>query len=194
MRRGVASRASGPRVPASGTASPGLPSDHAPVPYTPRMLRLRRATPSDAATLASLRRFVHEPHVAAEPHVYAAIDDAAGLAAMRERLAGPGVVAIVAEHDGAAAGYLLAQEVRRAATPLTAARSYLMVDELAVAASARRLGVGRALMAEAEAVATELGLARIELDVRAWNEGAARFYAALGYAPFSARLGRDLGR
>ena len=66
------------------------------------------------------------------------------------------------------------------------------MDELAVAASARRLGVGRALMAEAEAVATELGLARVELDVRAWNEGAARFYAALGYAPFATRLGRDV--
>ncbi|MBL9087645.1 MAG: GNAT family N-acetyltransferase [Planctomycetia bacterium] len=158
------------------------------------MLRLRRATLSDAATLASLRRFVHEPHVAAEPRVYAALDVEGGLAAMRERLGGAGVVGIVAEHDGTAAGYVLAQEVRRAATPLTEARSYLLVDELAVAPSARRLGVGRALMAEAEGVAKALGLARIELDVRAWNDGAARFYAALGYAPFATRLARDLGR
>ena len=156
------------------------------------MLRLRRATPTDAATLASLRRFVHAPHVAAEPVVYAALEGAAAVAAMGERLAGPGVVAVVAEHEDAPVGYVLAQVVRRAASPLTVARSYLMVDELAVSPSARRLGVGRALMAEAEAVATELGLARVELDVRAWNEGAARFYTALGYAPFATRLARDL--
>ena len=77
------------------------------------MLRLRRATPSDAATLASLRRFVHAPHVAAEPGVYVALDGAPAVAAMRERLAGPGVVAVVAEHGDAPVGYVLAQAIRR---------------------------------------------------------------------------------
>ncbi len=114
--------------------------------------------------------------------------------AMGERLRSAGVTALLAEHDGTAVGYALAQTVHRIATPLTAARSTLVVDELGVAPSARRLGVGRALMDELDVLARELGLSRVELDVRAWNDAAARFYAAIGFTPVSARLGRSVRR
>lgn len=156
------------------------------------MFDLRPAGPDDAAALAALRRHVHGPHVAAEPAVYAPLDATRGEAAMRERLALAGVHALVAERDGRVVGYVLTQATVRAATPLTVARSYLVVEELAVDPAVRRGGVGRALMDAAEALARRLGLPRVELEVRAWNDGAARFYAALGYAPASTRLRRDL--
>lgn len=156
------------------------------------MLRVRPSTLDDAAALATLRRFVHEPHVEAEPAVYAPLEAARGEVALRERLALAGVHGLVAERDGRVVGYALTQEATRTATPLTVARSYLVVEELAVDPSSRRGGVGRALMAEAEALARHLGLPRVELEVRAWNHAAERFYAALGYAPASTRLRRDL--
>ncbi|KAF1025385.1 MAG: Acetyltransferase YpeA [Burkholderia plantarii] len=51
----------------------------------------------------------------------------------------------------------------------------------AVARDARRLGIGRALMAHAEAALVALGCRKINLQVLPENDEARRFYAALGY-------------
>jgi ribosomal protein S18 acetylase RimI-like enzyme len=156
-------------------------------------MQLRRATLDDAATLARLNRHVLDLHVGAEPAVYVATDAAQVEAWARERLGAPDVRAVVAELDGAAVGHVVTQVVRRAGTPFTAPRAFLLVEELVVAPAARRRGVGRALMDAAHALAGELGLSRVELDVRPWNEAALAFYRALGYAPAHLRLGRAAG-
>jgi ribosomal protein S18 acetylase RimI-like enzyme len=52
-----------------------------------------------------------------------------------------------------------------------------------VAPSARRSGVGRALMAEVERRVGELGCPKINLQVRTGNDIAIEFYRALGFAP-----------
>jgi ribosomal protein S18 acetylase RimI-like enzyme len=59
------------------------------------------------------------------------------------------------------------------------------VADLAVAESARRLGVGRALMRAAETWARERGLTILSLDVWSTNERALAFYRDLGYRPES---------
>lgn len=51
----------------------------------------------------------------------------------------------------------------------------------AVADDARRLGIGRAMMAHAEAALAALGCRKINLQVLQENDEACRFYAALGY-------------
>ncbi|AJK47477.1 GNAT family acetyltransferase [Burkholderia plantarii] len=51
----------------------------------------------------------------------------------------------------------------------------------AVARETRRLGIGRALMAHAEAALEALGCRKINLQVLPDNDEACRFYAALGY-------------
>jgi len=67
------------------------------------------------------------------------------------------------------------------------------VNYLAVAAGARRSGIGRALMAEAERVLGELGCPKVNLQIRATNEAAISFYEALGYsADDVVSLGRRL--
>lgn len=154
-------------------------------------MTLRRATPDDAPLLVRLYRHVHDPHVEAEPEVYRSPSDDEALAFYRERLARADVVVFVAEVEGQGVGYVLCQHVRREASAFTRAREYLMVDQLAVAADHRRAGLGRRLMAAAEELARELGLARVELDVRGWNAGARAFYQALGFAPAQLRLGRS---
>jgi ribosomal protein S18 acetylase RimI-like enzyme len=57
----------------------------------------------------------------------------------------------------------------------------LYVHQLAVAEDVRRLGVGRVLMARAERAAEQAGCSEVRLDHRQVNEGAHRFYEALGY-------------
>ncbi|KVN28148.1 acetyltransferase [Burkholderia pyrrocinia] len=50
-----------------------------------------------------------------------------------------------------------------------------------VASDTRRLGVGRALIAHAEAALAARGCLKINLQVLPGNDAACRFYAALGY-------------
>jgi ribosomal protein S18 acetylase RimI-like enzyme len=67
------------------------------------------------------------------------------------------------------------------------------VNYLAVAADARRAGVGRALMAEAERVLADLGCPKVNLQIRGTNAAAIGFYEALGYTPDDVvSLGRRL--
>jgi ribosomal protein S18 acetylase RimI-like enzyme len=59
------------------------------------------------------------------------------------------------------------------------------VADLAVAESARRMGVGRALMTAAEEWARREGLTMLSLDVWSTNERALSFYRSIGYVPES---------
>ncbi len=52
---------------------------------------------------------------------------------------------------------------------------------LAVAEAAQRHGIGRQLLAWLEDSAITAGVFRVELELRAGNTGARRFYTALGY-------------
>ncbi|WEK41597.1 MAG: GNAT family acetyltransferase [Candidatus Sphingomonas colombiensis] len=65
---------------------------------------------------------------------------------------------------------------------------------LAVAPEARRTGLGRALMAAAEAWLRERGAPKLQLMVRNGNEEALAFYRALGFEDqLVSVLGRFLG-
>ena len=56
------------------------------------------------------------------------------------------------------------------------------VNYLAVAASHRRLAIGRALMDEAERLLIERGCPKLNLQVRSTNVDVIAFYRSLGYA------------
>ncbi|MGL4960118.1 MAG: GNAT family N-acetyltransferase [Inquilinus sp.] len=79
---------------------------------------------------------------------------------------------LVAEAGGAAVGCLFLQ--RREGGDI-------YVGRVAVACAHRRGGVGRALMAAAEAEARRLGGARLTLGVRLALDGNRRFFASLGF-------------
>jgi ribosomal protein S18 acetylase RimI-like enzyme len=67
------------------------------------------------------------------------------------------------------------------------------VNYLAVDPAERRRGLARELMADVERRLLELGCPKLNLQVRAANDDALAFYAALGYAPdASIALGKRL--
>ncbi len=68
------------------------------------------------------------------------------------------------------------------------------IGELAVAASASRRGIGRALVEAANAWAAGHGLVNLTLHTGAANTAARAFYAALGFAEEEVRLTRALTR
>jgi ribosomal-protein-alanine acetyltransferase len=79
--------------------------------------------------------------------------------------------ALAAEVDGALAGFAVASLVADEAE----------LESIAVAPTAQRRGVGRALLKELMASLGSLGVGRLLLEVRASNRQAIAFYDALGF-------------
>lgn len=95
-----------------------------------------------------------------------------------EELARPWARALVARDEGGAVlGYILFWHVADEAH----------VIDVAVAARARRRGIGRTLVDSLVAHAREESIAKILLEVRAGNEAAIRLYEACGFTRFNVR-------
>jgi putative acetyltransferase len=136
---------------------------------------VRQALPADAAALVELASAV-----GGEPEgwlISGAVWRSVGeerryLRAVRRH---PDAVVLLAELDGEIVGRLsLGRD------PHPASRHVADLG-LMVAASARRRGVGRALLHSAEDWARGAGVEKLELHVFPWNEPAMRLYESCGY-------------
>ena len=136
---------------------------------------------------------MHDAHVVAEPEVYRPTRADELAAWFGERLGGSDIV-LLAHDGGEPLGYAMAHVVDLPGHLFAHGRRFLLLHQLAVAAGARRRGVGRALMAAVEALAAELAVDAVELDVRGANTDALTFYATLGYRAAQLRLRRDVKR
>ena len=98
---------------------------------------------------------------------------------------------LVAEVDGDVVGLVRVQALERAEVPDVPAltpRRYAMVQELAVAQTHQRRGIGTRLMTEAHRWARDRGVTEVGLSVYEFNQPALRLYSKLGYSPDSRRL------
>jgi GNAT superfamily N-acetyltransferase len=139
-------------------------------------IAIRPATPTDAAAIARLN---------------AAYDD---LRATPEQIAAqlvacaPTETAFLAEVDGRVVGMACLRLLPTVCDPTP----YAELTELFVEADARRLGVGRALVAHIEAQARARGATELVL-MTAWrNTNAHAFYHALGYRNYTITMKRQL--
>jgi [ribosomal protein S18]-alanine N-acetyltransferase len=94
-----------------------------------------------------------------------------------ERLGGDGEGAWIAERDGRVDGFLIARAVA----------GEMEILNLAVQPTARRMGVGTALLREALSWAVQERVGRVFLEVRFSNVAATRFYEQHGFAPAGVR-------
>jgi len=99
---------------------------------------------------------------------------------------GDGAVLVAADATGIAGVVSI-----RSSTHFTGERDGY-IGELVVADRASRRGIGRALIAAAEAWARDHGLRNLTLHTGAFNAGARGFYAALGFTEEEVRLTRPL--
>jgi GNAT superfamily N-acetyltransferase len=91
----------------------------------------------------------------------------------------PRAEVLIAEHDGAPAGFALF--FHNFSTFLGKPGIYL--EDLFVRPQARHHGVGRALLARLAEIAIDRGCGRLEWAVLDWNEDAIGFYRKLGAKP-----------
>lgn len=138
------------------------------------MLTVRTARPSDLDALVGLlaELFALEPDFRA--------DEARQRRGLRRMLEDPiRRRVLVAERDGAVIGMITVQIVVSTAEGGDAG----LVEDLVVAAPHRGAGVGRRLLAAAEAWAEARGATRLQLLADRENALALGFYARVGWAP-----------
>ena len=126
---------------------------------------LRAAGPDDADEIAQL--FTDEGYPAGPSDIVTRL----------ERFASPHSRVIVAEHDGAILGFIAVHALPR----FEHDDRILRILALVVDPGARERGVGRALMAEAERIGTELGAAFVEITAGHHRPEARHMYEQLGY-------------
>ena len=138
-------------------------------------IQIRPARPEDAATLVELGASIGR-----EPEAWllntdgwrSVSEERRYLRALRKH---PDAAVFVADDDGAVVARLSV-----ARDPHSASRHVADLG-LMVAASHRRLGIGRALLEQAVAWANAAGVLKLELHVFPWNEPAIRLYEEFGF-------------
>lgn len=152
---------------------------------------IRPAGPGDAPAIAALNREVQSKHVDALPWLFKdrdlGADDAEAL------LKGERNLVRIAFVGGVPAGYIYAEFRRFPETALTRSYVALHIHHIAVLRSARRTGVGRALMEAVIAVGSQQEADRLTADYWAFNGEAAAFFASFGLVPYVQRVWRTLG-
>ena len=158
------------------------------------VLVIREAGPSDVDALVELTLQVQRLHLANEPERFVMPSRTALAAWWLERLSDPAWCALVAEIDGACAGYVLFElhRIERPATVLTAGQQALYLHHIGVDESVRHRGIGRALLQAVEQAAADHGAQQVALDTWSCNTTAQAFFTACGYEPYRLRMRRRL--
>ena len=131
----------------------------------PAAPNLRSAQASDAEAIATL--FTDEGYPAGPSDILVRL----------ERFTLPEGRVVVAEHDGALLGFIAIHSLPRFEHDDRIVRILALV----VDAGARERGVGRALMAEAERFARDMGAAFVELPAGHHRPESRHLYESLGY-------------
>jgi GNAT superfamily N-acetyltransferase len=139
---------------------------------------IRAYDPGDAASVAALLGELGYPASPARAATFAA--------AFAQR---PGTALLVATVEGEVAGLVATCLVPR----LDEDRLSCRITDLVVAGTRRRQGVGRALVAAAEATARAAGARRLDLSTGDNRRDAHAFYERLGFRGNARALTRRLG-
>jgi ribosomal protein S18 acetylase RimI-like enzyme len=161
-----------------------------------REVLIRRARPDDAASLASFARHIFDETFGrfndpADMRAY--MDEAFGEPQQARELADPAIVTLLADADGALAGY--AQLSARRAPPAAAGARPVELMRFYVGQGWHGRGVAQALMRAVTGEAVRLGGGVLWLCVWGENGRALAFYRKYGFreigtTPF--QLGRDV--
>ena len=156
-------------------------------------MNIRQAVSTDGLLLSSLSMDVQRLHAENHPNIFKMpqSDDYAA-AFFQEILADPLARIFIAEEDGQALGYILCKLIERAENPFSFTMRYLLVDQISVRPEAQGKGVGKALIEQAEVLAREWNVSRIQLDSWGFNTGAHAFFEKMGFVKFDHRFWRNL--
>ncbi|HEU5102741.1 MAG TPA: GNAT family N-acetyltransferase [Roseiflexaceae bacterium] len=140
------------------------------------MIHIRHASPADAPALARMNA------------AFNGVSDPAERIAARLAACAAIETPLLAELDGQTAGFTCVRVV----PCVLYAEPYAELTELYVEPAYRQRGVGRALLARAEALAHERGAADLIIMTGVGNAAAQALYRAAGYDTYAVALNRKI--
>jgi diamine N-acetyltransferase len=148
-------------------------------------LTIRPARLADAAALEALFETLDEHHRRACPHVFRKPPDARREQAwLAETIEGPdSAILLAVGAEGSIVGLAVLATRSVAAIPVRAARQFVEIVELIVAAEARHLGVGRSLVDATQSWARDHDIPALEVSAWSFNREAIDFYRRIGFEP-----------
>jgi len=147
------------------------------------------ATEVDAEAISALNCEVQGVHAAGLPRLFKLPGpESFPPSAVRELLAKPENVVLLARLGSEPAGYVYAEIVRWPETSLRYAHAMIYLHHISVAAACRNRGVGRALVEAVRQIGAQHGISMLALDVWSFNEPARRFFRRCGLTSYNERL------
>lgn len=155
---------------------------------------IRPAEAADYAALVLIADEVHALHAAAHPAIFRPVGEGSSLPRgyFDDLLAGDASTILVAELDGAIAGFAIVEVFDAPPFEVLKPRRTVFIPSMAVTASRRRQGIGSALLDAAVTWGRERGGTGLELTVWEWNTAAQAFYERQGLLPMHRALRREL--
>lgn len=136
----------------------------------------------DHTLVATLNEEVQALHVQLHPDRFKPYDKLAVTEAMKQFLQQDNYKAYVAWKDGVPAGSLVCYVKEAKENAFHYYIKTLYIDQVSVLQKFRGLGIGRLLLQQAEQLANELGIQKLELDHWTANTVAAQYFRRNGYA------------
>lgn len=156
-------------------------------------ISIREARPADRPALVRLMGALHEFESAFEENRAGAEASDSHLAWVEKAVAELGGVILVAEVDGAVAGFLAYTfEEDPGSFVRPEYRRHALVWDISVAAEARGQGLGQALLRAAEGAAKQAGIGEMRLYVLEANTRARRIYEEAGYRNYERFLSKRI--
>ena len=140
---------------------------------------IRKMETRDYEDYRILLQEVHSMHAENRPDIFREQPVFPDKDEFEQMISDPEMVCLAAEEEGAMTGMCL-METRMPKAAHVYHRPFGWIGDLCVRSGHRGQGVGRKLYEAMKEKAKEMGLARIELMVWAFNEDAKRFYEKLG--------------
>ena len=133
-------------------------------------MNIIQARHSDLDDLVELNRDVQEIHVGFRPSVFKSASDHDMTPALSEFIDSDRFHTFIAEDNGIAIGYAIAEFRHQNENAFKYSCDYLLIHQIAVAPSHRRKGVATALLNHAQCLAGQAGVTRLEIDFYTANQ------------------------
>lgn len=146
----------------------------------------------DYLLIAELNEEVQELHARLFPQVFKPYDEASVEHALKKMINNLNCYAFVAFQDGTPIGYMVLLIKEQPENAFMFARESLYIDQIGVLSAYQKTGVGSLMMEQAERLAKELDLTRVELDHWTANTVAAAYFRNRGYTLYREQLSKQI--
>lgn len=146
-------------------------------------MEIRFAKPEDALQILALLEEIGQVHYHIRPDIFQANAQKYGASQVLARMADPETPTFVAVEGDTVLGYSFCEIKHFCGHPVMADRKEMFLEDLCVAGSARRMGVGKALHTYVCDYAKKIGCYNLTLHVWSDNAGAVKFYEEMEMRP-----------